>query len=238
MGKSTLIPVYLELMEKEGYGIHVQESVMSKTQKHDYTMLTKLILTLTGPKWEERMSKHSGAASALGSLVPHNYMVDAWRNRDMYNFELATTSKDSYNSFFVQGSWYQITAKPKEEIPNLDVYKFLGRYVAYGDRLETVKKVMDLLVKPLSDPERRLLKAFFHGNASIPGAQADLEEEIRQLSSQLAVANGALDQLAKREFVHVDNLIIEHSAKLMSLATSGKVHPNVNKAALALIKIE
>lgn len=237
MEKSELLPIYLELMEKEGYGIKVLDSKVTFEKNRSQYQIARLLFTMTGPKWEAKLLEFSGAANSLDRVVSYNSMDDAWRTRDLYNMELAPAGYANH-CFYLNGQWHLIKAEPKEEIPNLEVYEFLGHYVKYGDRLVTVKKVMDLIVKPLSDAERRLLKAFHSGSASIPGAQADLEEEIKTLTHNLAVANGALEQLNKREFLAVDTLIIDHSAKLMSLATSGKVHEQVNKAALKLIKIE
>lgn len=237
MAKSELLPIYIELMEKEGYGIKVLDSNVAFERNRNEQQLTKLLFTLTGPKWEAKLCAFSGAANSLDRVVNYNAMIDAWRTKDMYNLELAPAGYANH-CFYLNGQWHLIKAEPKEEIPNLEVYEFLGRYVKHGERLETVKKVMELIVKPLSEYERRLLVAFYAGNASIPGAQADLEEEIQIMTHRLAVAKGALEQLNKREFLAVDNLIIEHSARLMSLATSGKVHDQVNKAALKLIKIE
>jgi hypothetical protein len=237
MGKSALFPIYVELMEKAGYGIKVLDSNVAYENNRNEYQLTKLVFTLTGPKWESRLSTFVGAASSLDDIVQSHRLVDAWRSRDLYNLELAPAGYANH-CFYMNGQWYLLKAQPKEEIPNLEIYKFLGHYVLHGDRLETVKKVMNLVVDHLDPAEKRLLVAFHKGDASIPGAQSDLEEEVKVLTEKLTIANGALEQLGKREFIHVDTLIIEHSAKLMSLATSGKVHAQVNRAALALIKIE
>lgn len=238
MGKSELLPIYVELMEKEGYGINlITGNIVYDTARGQYH-IDKMLFTLTGPKWEARLSEFSGAARSLGHIVIPTSMSDAWRVKDMYNLELVTTAAYETHCFYVNGKWLMLKATPKEEMPNLEIYEFIGRYVTHGHQLETVKKVLNMIVEPLSEEERRLLTAFYMGNASIPGAQANLENEIKTLTEKLAIATGALAQLNKREFKKVDDLIIENSSKLMSLATSGKVHQQVSKAAQKLIKIE
>lgn len=237
MEKAKLFPVYTELMEKEGYGINVLNSSTTLSESYNDPQPPKPLVTLTGPKWEARVSKWPRATRPLDSIVGYHSSIEAWRTRNMYNFELVP-GEHSNRSFYLNDQWYMIKAEPKEEIPNLKVYEFLGSYIAGGERLEVVKKIMERIVKPLSEHERRLLVAFYHGGASIPGAHTDLMEEIQTLNSRLAVAQDALEQLGKREFLTVDNIIINYSAQLMTLATSRKVHRQVNKTALALIKIE